>query len=77
MIILGRLVFFIYLESLDRKYLTILVVLLMKSTKILVMRILVIVLAFSITNARSSHPVFLINANVYVRFGLVRSGLYI
>lgn len=67
---------FIHLESLDRKYLTILVASLIKSTKIMVLGILEIAPAFGITNARSLNPAFLIDATVYMRFGLSKCCLY-
>lgn len=65
-----------HLENLDRKYLTILVASSIELIKIIVLGILKMALALSITNARFLNPVFLIGATIYVRFGPSKSYLY-
>lgn len=72
----GCLILLMYLESLDRKYLTILVALSIELTKIIVLRLLEMVPVLAIMSTRSSNPVFLINTTIYVRFGLSRGCLY-
>ncbi len=65
-----------HLESLDYKYLTILIALLIELTQIIVLGILKIIPIFDMTNVRSSSLAFLIDITVYVRFGLFKGCLY-
>lgn len=65
-----------YLKSLDRKYLTILVVSSIESTKIMVLETLEMAPALGIIYTRSLNLVFLIGATVYMRFGLSKGCLY-
>lgn len=72
----GPLNVFMRLKGFDCKYLTISVALSIKSTKIMILRILETVLALSTTNTRSLTPVFLISATIYMRFGMSKGCLY-
>lgn len=65
-----------HFKSFDYKYFTILIISLIKSIKIIVLKILKIAPTLGITNTRSLNPAFLINTIIYIRFDLLKSCLY-